>query len=219
MISKDTFSFLNELKEHNTKEWFDANRPVYEKARQEFVSFMKLLLKEMTKFDPELKDLEPKDCIFRINRDIRFSADKTPYKTNFGAAISKGGKKAEYAGYYLHLEPGNSFLAGGRWNPIPEDLKKIRQEIVYNTQEFKDILSDKNFVKFFKEIDPEFKTKMAPKGIDKDFEDMDLVKYKSYVLYHKLTDSQVLGDDFIKYIVSVYKAMLPFNKFLNVAIS
>ncbi|HZW70528.1 MAG TPA: DUF2461 domain-containing protein, partial [Hanamia sp.] len=132
MIPASTLSFLKSLKKNNNKPWFDANREKYLETRNNFEQFVALLLQKMILFDEDLKELEYKNCLFRINRDVRFSKDKTPYKINFSASFNKGGKKSIYAGYYLHVQPGdNSFIGGGLWRPEPEQLKKVRQEIDY----------------------------------------------------------------------------------------
>jgi uncharacterized protein (TIGR02453 family) len=149
MINKSTFDFLTKLKKNNNKEWFDKNRPEYEIAKNNFKEFISELILSIAKFDSSVKMLEPKNCIFRINRDIRFSNDKTPYKINMGASIGPGGKKSYDAGYYIHIQPGGSFLAGGVWQPPAPQLNAIRQEIDYNAAEFKKLVSNKDFKKYF----------------------------------------------------------------------
>ncbi|HEX8517433.1 MAG TPA: DUF2461 domain-containing protein, partial [Bacteroidia bacterium] len=137
MIQRSTLEFLAKLKKNNTKDWFDKNRKEYDSAKENYKEFLAELILNISKFDPAVKSLEPKDCMFRINRDIRFSNDKTPYKTNIGASIAPGGKKSDSAGYYIHIQPGASFLAGGVWHPEPPQLNAIRQEIDYNMDEFR----------------------------------------------------------------------------------
>src|ERR1051325_10599551 len=129
MLQTTTLKFLKDLKKNNTKEWFDANRKAYESAKKDFEGLVESVIEQFCKKDEEIGSLKPKDCMFRINRDIRFSKDKSPYKTNFGAFINKGGKKSIYAGYYFHCEPGENFVGGGLWMPMPDALKKVRQEI------------------------------------------------------------------------------------------
>ena len=131
-MNKELFQFLSELRLHNNREWFQANKPRYDLLHRQFIEVVQELINRMTLFEPELAGLTPKDCIFRIYRDIRFSPDKTPYKTHFGAYIAAyGGRKSEYAGYYLHLEPGASMLAGGVWCPPPALLKLFRKDEGY----------------------------------------------------------------------------------------
>ena len=132
--------FLRKLKKNNNKPWFEANRNGYTEAKQEVETFLEGLIASYGKTDDAISRLTPKDCMFRINRDVRFSKDKSPYKTNFGAFINPGGKKSTLAGYYLHIEPGASFAGGGLWMPMPAELAKIRQEIDYNLPEFTAIL-------------------------------------------------------------------------------
>ncbi|MBK8413382.1 MAG: DUF2461 domain-containing protein [Bacteroidetes bacterium] len=136
MITKRTLDFLKALKKNNNREWFDVNRSKYEEAKADFEKFVETLLPLLSKENSKLKDLKVKDCVFRIYRDVRFSKNKDPYKTNFGAYFVEGGKKSSKAGYYIQIEPGNSFLAGGCWMPEAPVLKAIRQEIDYNLKDF-----------------------------------------------------------------------------------
>jgi uncharacterized protein (TIGR02453 family) len=165
-----------------------------------------------------VKSLEPKNCIFRINRDIRFSNDKTPYKVNMGASIGPGGKKSYDAGYYIHIQPGASFLAGGVWQPPSPMLNAIRQEIDYNSEEFNKLIKNKEFKKHFGALSEEDKVKTTPKGYDKSHPDIESLKLKSFIMVHDLKDTQVLSKDFIKHCETVFKAMHPVNLFLRRAI-
>ena len=135
MLQPATLTFLKGLKKNNNKPWFDANRKKYEASKADFISFVDNTISAITKFDPAVSSLKAKDCIFRINRDIRFSKDKSPYKSNMGAYINPGGKKINTPGYYFHCEPGQSFAAGGLYIPEPGVLAKIRQEIDYSFAE------------------------------------------------------------------------------------
>jgi uncharacterized protein (TIGR02453 family) len=215
MIEKSTLDFLSKLKKNNNKEWFDKNRPVYEIAKKNYYDFINELIHSISKFDPSVKHLDAKQCVFRINRDIRFSNDKTPYKTNMGADISPGGKKANTPGYYIHIQPGNSFLGGGMWQPPAPELSAIRQEIDYNTPEFKKILNNKDFKKYFGALSEEDKVKTAPKGYEKTHPEIEILKLKSFLVIHDLKDSEVLSKDFIKQATTIFKAMYPLNKFLR----
>ena len=215
MLSKDVLQFLSDLKENNYKEWFHENKPTYQKVKKEFEQFIAHIIADIAQFDDSVKTLEPKHCIFRINRDIRFSKDKSPYKTNFGGFIVPGGKNAGYAGYYLHIEPGNCFLAGGIYMPPADRLKAVRTEIYENTEDFKKIINDKNFKNHFKEITNEDKLKTAPKGFPKDFEDIDLLRNKHYTVMKPVSDKMIISEKFADEIHETFKALYPFNSFIN----
>jgi uncharacterized protein (TIGR02453 family) len=215
MIQKSTFDFLTKLKKNNTKEWFDKNRPEYEIAKTDYKEFIAALIQTIARFDPSVKTLEPKHCIFRINRDIRFSNDKTPYKINLGATIGPGGKKSYDAGYYIHIQPGASFLAGGVWRPPAPQLHAIRQEIDYNVPEFKKIISHKDFKKYFGSLSEEDKVKTTPKGYDKSHSEIESLKLKSFIMVYDLKDKEVLSKDFNHLCADVFKAMYPMNLFLR----
>jgi len=216
-ISKSTLQFLTDLKANNDRDWFTANKLRYEAANKEFHQFVDALIVEIQKFDPTLVHYTAKDCVFRIYRDVRFSKDKSPYKTHFGAHVTAAPKKSEIhtkAGYYLHLEPGATMLAGGAYLPEANWLKAIRQEIAYNTAEFKAILDDKNFKQIFGEMEGE-KLKNMPKGYDTDHPAIELLKHKSFLMAHKPSDAEVLSDDFLQHCAKVFKALYPFDQFLN----
>ena len=210
-----TLKFLKQLSKNNNKEWFDANRKTYELCKLEFESIVKSVIDNSIVFDNQLNGLEAKKCLFRINKDIRFSKDKTPYKTNFGASINPGGKKSMIPGYYLHLEPGKSFLAGGSYQPLPEMLAAIRQEIDYHAADFKKIISAKDFKMYFKELSQDYKLKTAPKGYEKTHPDIGLLQHRHFIAIHHLTDADVLHKSFPTYVAKVFKAMLPLNQFLR----
>jgi uncharacterized protein (TIGR02453 family) len=211
---KTVLEFLDKLKVNNTREWFEANRKQYVMAKTEFEKFLNGLIPAVFSFDPEIGSLTAKDCIFRIFRDVRFSKDKSPYKTNMGGFICKGGRKGAYAGYYVHIEPGNSMLAGGIYMPPPDILKKARQEIYFNADEFKGILNAKDFKRNFKVMEDD-KLIRPPKDFPADFKDIDLLKYKSYTVFHAMTDEVVMSKNLPEYIAGVFKVMHPFNRFLN----
>ena len=207
--------FLKQLPKNNNKEWFDANRKTYELCKAEFETSVKLVIDKSILFDKELAGLEAKKCMFRINKDIRFSKDKSPYKTNMGASINPGGKKSMIPGYYLHIEPGKSFLAGGSYQPSPEMLSAIRQEIDYNTANFKKIILAKDFKSYFKELSSEDKLKTAPKGYEKTHPEIGLLQHKHFIVIHHLTDADVLNKNFPNHAAKLFKAMLPLNQFLR----
>jgi uncharacterized protein (TIGR02453 family) len=218
MISKATFQFLKQLKTNNDKEWFDENRTRYAELRKEFEHFINIVIAEIASFDKEAAHTTAKASIFRINRDIRFSNDKAPYKTNFGAFIANGGRKGVKPGYYIHVEPGECFLAGGIYMPSGPMLKALRTEILDNMDEFKKIVSDKNFIRHFgNELWGE-KLKTAPKGFPKDFPGLEYLKYKHYTAVKAMPDGIYVSKDFIREVSVVFKALAPFNAFLNRAL-
>lgn len=219
MDFKSIFTFLADIKDNNNKEWMDANRPVYQKAREEFIKITQYIIDSVGQYDENILGVDPKKAIFRINRDIRFSKNKDPYKTNFGAFMVPDGKKSGNAGYYLHLQPGEeTFIAGGVYMPASDRLVKIRQEIDYNASELKKISDHPDFQKYFGEIQGE-KLKRAPKGYPMDHPNLELLKLKSFLVAHKVSDKQVLSEGFSDYAVEVFRAMTPFNEYLNVAMS
>lgn len=218
MDFKALYQFLSHLSENNNKIWFDENRPQYETLRKDWLKFVELLIDTITTFDADIANLEPKNCIFRINRDIRFSKDKSPYKTNFGTYLSRGGKKTAFGGYYIHLDPKETFLAGGMWMPEPNHLLAIRQEINYNYNAFKTIVENPIFVQTVGELNQDFQTLGMPKGYDKENQAAKYLKLKSFVVTHPFSLSDLENKDLIKNISSVFKTIKPFNDFLNKAI-
>ncbi len=215
---KNIIDFLKDLTANNQREWMQENKKRYEVAKTEFKSTVASLISGIADFDESVEGLEPKDCIFRINRDIRFSKDKSPYKTNFGAAMMEGGKKTSNPTYYLHIQPGKSFVAGGVYMPEPDNLKKIRQEIDYNPQELRDIVKEEQFRTLFGEMTGE-SLKTAPKGYPKDHPNIDLLRMKSFLVSRDLTDKEVLSKDFVSKITEMYHVIHPFNQYFAVAIS
>jgi len=217
MIQKSTLKFLKDLKKNNNKEWFDAHRTEFEAAKADFIEFLNGLLKKMTSFDPEMADINAKDCLFRINRDVRFSKDKSPYKSHFGASISLKGRKSTYPGYYVHLEPGNVVAGGGAYMLMPDELQKIRQEIDYNAKEFLKIIHHKNFKAIYKDIQGE-KLVNPPKGFDSESEVLEYIKHKQwYAMTSIIPDSTVVTKDFEKNVLDAFKNLKPLNLFLQKA--
>lgn len=214
-ISRDTYKFLKDLKKNNNREWFNKNKLKYEEARADFEEVISALVNQISKFDPPVGNVNPKKAIFRIYRDTRFGKDKTPYKINFGAHLSTySAQLHDRAGYYIHLEPGKSFLAGGAYLPPPDWLSAIRHEISRNGKEFKKIINSKSFKTTFGGMEGE-KLKTAPKDYPRDHPEIELLKFKSYLAVHKINDKEVLSPDFVKYAVKVFKSLYPFDKFLN----
>jgi len=213
-----TLSFLKKLSKNNNKEWFDKNRSVYEEAKGEVKQLVKDVIERIAQFDPSIAQLEPKDCMFRINRDIRFSNDKTPYKTNMGFMIAPGGKKSIKSCYYVHTEPGNCFIAGGIWMPMPEQLKLIRQEIDYNGDALKKILQDKKFKKYFAGFDEESKLVRMPKDYDESHPYAEWLKLKSFTVTMPIDEAVLLDKKAADKICAPFKEMHALNQFLNAAL-
>jgi len=214
---QEVLNFLSELKENNNKEWFDQNRGRYEASKKKVLFLTERLIHEIAKFDTEIGNQNPKDCVFRIFRDVRFSNDKTPYKINMGSFIAKGGRKSTSAGYYVHIEPGRSFIGGGSYCPPPDALKAIRTEIFDRPEEFSQLIRSNSFLKVYPEMfDDRLKT--APKGFPKDFPEIDLLKYKSYAFTSNIDDSLVTSEIYIGNILNAYKELYPVNCFLNTAL-
>jgi|SRR6185312_2221645 len=220
MIQRRTFEFLKELVENNNRDWFQANKERYEAAREDVIVFTAGLLKELHKIDPGIDDtLEAKKCVMRIYRDIRFSKDKTPYKNHFGVSVPSKGTKAGRAEYYLHISPGNSFIAGGYWMPEADHLKAIRQEIDYNGNDLKKIIDHPDFVKLFGDFTQQERLKNLPKEYTADNENIGLLKLKSFVAFHQLNNNELFTEDAINFVASVCAKIYPLNVFLNNALA
>jgi uncharacterized protein (TIGR02453 family) len=220
MLQSSSLLFLKQLAKNNNKPWFDANRKKYDEAKKDFESFIQALIEQFGKKDPPIAALTAKSCLFRINRDIRFSKDKTPYKKNFAASINKGGKKSLLAGYYFHLEPGNSFIGGGIWMPMPAETQKIRQEIDYCYDEFKKIIHSKKFAGIYAGLDREDGIRLTnvPKGYEKDNPAAEFLKLKSWVAMSSLTDAALTSKGLLKQSVEALSAIQPLIDFLNRAV-
>jgi len=214
MNLKKPYEFLCDLQINNDRDWFHKNEKRYKEAKNEFELFVEKLIVRTREFDPTIGFLAAKDCTFRIYRDVRFSGNKDPYKTNMGAYIVRGGKKSPFAGYYMHLEPEASFIGGGIYMPEPAVLNALRTEVFENTDEFKKILNEKEFSKVFPEIYGE-KLKTAPKGFPKDFADIDLLKYKHYSLSHRVPDEFWFDDKVEEKVLALFKMQIHFNNYLN----
>ncbi|MBP6456896.1 MAG: DUF2461 domain-containing protein, partial [Chitinophagaceae bacterium] len=199
MIEKSTLQFLSNLTENNNREWMLANKKSYENAKENIEMLAKECIDFLTKKDKRYGDLVPKNCMFRLNRDVRFSKDKSPYKTNFGIAFSIDGKKSSNAGFYVHIDLKNSFVGGGIWMPMPEQLAKIRQEIDYESKAFLKIVNDKSFIKSFNQIEGE-KLKNPPKGYDAGNEMVEFLKFKSFTVGKKITEKELLSKGLAKII-------------------
>jgi uncharacterized protein (TIGR02453 family) len=209
--------FLQELSKNNNREWFNENKKWYNESREKILFLTDVLINEIGKFDPTVRGTSPKDCVFRIFRDVRFSTDKRPYKTNFGSYIANGGRKSMNPGYYFHVEPEQSFIGGGVYMPAAEPLRTIRSYMAEHAPEFLQIINNREFKAIFPEMyDHQLKT--APKGFPKDHEFIDLLKYKSYVFSNSVPNHILFGDDFLGYTVNAYKQLYKVNAFLNEAL-
>ena len=218
MFQSSTLNFLKELKKNNNKPWFDNHREKYLSAKIDFENFIGKLLAATAAFDNDIKELQIKNYTFRINRDIRFSKDKTPYKTNMGASLNRGGKKSIFAGYYFHLEPGGkSFAGGGLWMPATPELKKLRQEIDYCFPEFKKIISSLAFKSQYPGLEM-IEGQMlvnVPKGYDKENHAAAFLKLKSFVATKNIPDDLLTSATLTKEVALAFKALMPLVKFMN----
>jgi len=220
MIQQSTIKFLKGLKKNNNRDWFEKNRAAYEDARADFENFIQRVIDAHSKNDPDLKGLVAKKCTFRINRDIRFSKDKSPYKTNFGASMDRGGKKSGLAGYYFHLEPGSSFFGGGLWQPATDGMKKVRQEIDYSFDEFNGIFSSKKFKSIYGGMytGENIQLSRVPQGFEKDNPAAEYLKFKSWLVLASVSDAELTSKSLLKKTVDGFQVMVPLIRFLNRAL-
>ncbi len=219
MLNENVIPFLTQLYNNNNRDWFTRNKMQYQAAFNDFNKFVDDLIPYLAQTDPLLTGIRAKDCVYRIYRDTRFSKDKTPYKNHLGANISPGGRKSRLAGFYLHIEPmGTSITGGGIYMPDPEILKALRNEFYQVPEELLEIINDKEFSKYFKGLSNQDKLKTAPKGFPKDFEHIDLIKYKSYVAIGELSRKDIESDHLMEKLVQIHKAMYPLNRLINTII-
>ena len=222
MLQPTTLKFLQALKKNNSKEWFDTNRKQYESAKVDFAALVDAIIHSFGKKDPSIAGLLAKECVFRINRDVRFSKNKDPYKTNMGASITAGGKKVMMAGYYFHLEPGGkSFVGGGLYMAEPDKLKKVRQEIDYGWSEFSKIIQNKKFKENYTDLDRSEGMSLVrePKGYEKDNPAIDYIKLKSWIALKSISDKELTDKELVKTITTSFEALYPLIVFLNKALS
>lgn len=220
---QDILDFLNQLACNNTREWFTANKEWYRRCHTRFEKLSEEYIARLSELEPELSGLTPKDCIWRIYRDVRFSADKRPYKEWFGVfPAAKGGKKSQHAGYYLHLQPGHCMFAAGIWCPSPELLKVLRKEIVANYDEVEDLMGRAEFKRYFVDFDADWMLKKTPKdfsldGIDSPHRERveEWIKRKTYTISTPLSDEEVCSSDFMNHLMEIASAAKPLNDFLN----
>ena len=221
MLSKDTLQFLDDLKANNNRDWFLDNKKRYEAFKKDYQLLVADLLDAMKPLDPSLEMLEVKNCTFRINRDIRFSKDKTPYKSHLGIWLSSGAKGLNRSGYYIHLENGSSFIAGGLYCPEANDLKKMRKEIAYFHEDLEEILNEKEFKKEFNDFDRDEKNtlKNPPRGYEKEHPAIDLLKLKSFESSQKINFSTAGTKDFVTTVSKKLILLKPLNDFINRALT
>lgn len=217
MLKPQTLSFIADLKNNNNKPWFDAARPAYDAARADFLHLVTVVLAGLERQDPAIAEsnLQPKSCVFRINRDVRFSKDKSPYKTNFGAWFNAGGKQSPSAGYYLNIEPGGSFVAGGMYMPDAKVLATIRQEIDYNLADFEALLANPAFKAYYDGLDQEGALQRPPKGYDADNPAIGYLKLKSFTAAHTLPDSALTKPDLLHKVLGAFEGLQPLVHFFN----
>jgi TIGR02453 family protein len=217
-MSTELFRFLTELKKNNNRPWFKEHKKQYDQLLAWFTAEIQELIERIGTFDPEIVGLEAKSCIYRIYRDIRFSNDKTPYKTHFGAYMAGfGGRTGSYAGYYVHLEPGNSLLSGGAWQPPPPLLKKLRRDIYNNMDEFRNITENKEFKETFPELEGEMQKRILG-DFPADYPFIDILKHRDFVVTSIKQDLFFNTSNWKDQAIDDFKKLYPFNRFLNYTI-
>ncbi len=218
MLAKETLDFLKKLEKNNNREWFTANKKLFENANNNVIAVTDDLIGRISKFDPSVAGLDPKSCVFRIYRDVRFAKDKSPYKTNLGAFIAPGGKKTMSPGYYFHVQPGMLFAAAGKHMPDSSELLKIRKAVAANTKDFRKIVEAKKFVDRFGELHDE-KLSRPPKGFAADHEAVEYLKLKSFTVTEEFSAKDATSKDYPKMLVESFKASFPLIEFLRKALS
>ena len=213
-IDSSTLQFLKTLLKNNNRNWFTENKNLYIEAQKDVLLFVENLIEEMSKFDEEILKINAKKSLFRIYRDVRFSKDKSPYKTNFGAGLGMG-KGTRITGYYLHIEPGKSFLAGGVYQPEPSVLKEIRKEISMSGNEFLKILEQKDFRNNFRGLSVENKLQRVPAGFEKDDPMSEYLKLKNFIVVHPISDASLLKENAAKDFAKIFESIKPLNDFLE----
>jgi len=217
-IPQSTFDFLNQLRENNNREWFQANRELFDAARLQFMDFAEQVLHGLVAMDKRIpEDIPVSKCVYRIYRDIRFSLDKTPYKGYFSAAYSPTGRSTELPGYYIHIQPGQSFVTAGLWHPSKERLAAIRQEIDYNSADFRSIVEAPVFLQHAG-LDQEDRLKKAPSGYSADHPDIEFLRLKSFTATKSFSDNEMMQADATEMILSAFQALQPFQEFLYQAV-
>ncbi|MGG7036696.1 MAG: DUF2461 domain-containing protein [Flavobacterium sp.] len=220
MITKEALAFIDDLSVNNNTEWMRANKKRYDNYKKDYHNLITSLLSAMKPLDSSLELLEVKNCTFRINRDIRFSKDKSPYKTNIGIWLSQNKFQKNSPGYYIHYEKGKSFIAGGVWCPEPGELKKIRKEIAFFYDDLESILKDTGFKKEFGQLDRDenYLLKKAPKDFDPNHPAIEFLKLKSFTASEKIEDALFSDKNFSKIIAQKLIVLKPLNDFLSRAL-
>ena len=214
MKAEIIFRFLKDIAVHNDREWFNANREEWDQAKAEFEHFLATVIARISLFDDTVTHLQPKDCMYRIYRDIRFSSDKSPYKRHIGGYINSKGKKSAHSGYYIHLEPGNCMICSGSIYVSSEMLKAIRRSVYDNMDEYREIVEDKAFKQYFPTIGFEH-LKSAPVGYPKDYPYIDYLKCKDYSVSMPVADSFFDAPDLLDKLDDIFRQMKRLNDFIN----
>jgi uncharacterized protein (TIGR02453 family) len=209
-LSKTTFRFLIDLESNNNRDWFNENKPRFIEAMSDFTVFIEALIAQIAKFDDSITDVNAKDCVFRIYRDVRFSKDKTPYKSFFSAYIAEGGRKSTRPGYYVHLDPTKPFFAAGKYTVEPDELAKIRTQIAEDFESIRNIFSEPKFKTDYGEMSREFALKNPPKGFPKDHEAIELLKLKSFIVSKICKEKEICETDFLTENARIVKPFLDF---------
>lgn len=218
MMTPATLSFLRELKAHNQRAWFHRNRSRYDAARAEMVRLVDAVMAGLAHVEPHILEQDPEDCLFRINRDTRFAADKTPYKVHLGAFITDRGRRADRAGYYVHVQPGECLVAGGLYQPPGPQLKAVRRALLDDAASFRRILRRPAFVKRFGRALPGARLKTVPRDVPRDHPDADLLRYTSFEVYRMVPDREMLSPGFAKNAARDFRLMSDFVHRLNAAL-
>ena len=211
-INKESLQFFTEIQKNNNKPWFEKNKPRYETVAENFLAFINEFLPLIRKIEP-IHEKDLKKYASRIYRDIRFSKDKSPYKNHISGLIERAADHKKCP-LYIHIQPGASFIAGGVWQPEPELLKNVRQEIDYNSFELNKIINKKSFTNCFGKVEGESLVR-PPKGYEPDNPNIELLKLKQYIVKKNFTDEEVTSPNFAKNIAAAYKETLPFFKFMD----
>ncbi len=214
MLQPVVMQFLRDLAGNNNREWFNQNKDYYYQAKIAFDELVDAQIAEISNFDPSVKGLAAKDCTFRIYRDTRFSHDKTPYKIHFGAYMAENGRKSEKAGYYFHVEPEASLIAGGIHCPQRNVLTAVRQKVYDDQQQFFELIEKIEFKNFFQKMEGK-RLKTAPKGFDRNWPHIDWLKFQSYDFVHPLSDESLTAKDLLPQTILKFKALYPVNQFFN----
>ncbi|WP_299253310.1 DUF2461 domain-containing protein [uncultured Aquimarina sp.] len=208
-IPELAFEFLKDLKKNNHRDWMQEHKKRYQTNEKELKSFYASVVERLNEHD----EIE-KTKVFRINRDVRFSKNKTPYNVHRSVSFSRAGAHRR-GGYYLRLEPGNSLMAGGFFSPEPKDLLRIRKEFEMDDQEIRQILANSDFNKAFGGFDETYQVKTAPKGFSKDHPSIDLIKNKSFFVNHQFSDKEVFAPDFLDKLVSHFELLRPYFDYMS----